>query len=158
MSYKYFNEGLNGDVGKHADTLFETRQDAFLQQIFQYPLRIEQQAIDDVDIPAVSFHIVHIDIEKIYDDSVIAFKNLLSQIPPTIHLILNMDGVRYMHIDAIGPLFGFLKKIRDAQRQLFIVTAQKQPNEIFRQIGQRKYCAVLPSIEQAYEEVQALGI
>lgn len=155
MGYKYFDEGLNGETGRQVDKLYERKLNENLRDVFQYPLRIERSnPKEEVEIPAVPFHIVQVGLPNIrQSDDIDSFGRLLREVPNDIHLILDMSGVESVDSAALAPLLQLHKSMR-GKASVILVNLERAVDEKMRITKLDTFFRVRRTTQAAYEEIQ----
>lgn len=159
MGYKYFDAGPNGETGKDVDKLYDQKRDANLQNVFRYPLCVEGSGgEDEVEIPAVPFHIVQVGLPKIHHrDDIDRFSQLLSEVPHNLHLILDLHHVSFVDNAVFSPLVNLYKSMR-GKADIFLVNVEKAVLEKFQITKLDTIFHIRRTTHEAYEEIQKLAV
>ncbi len=159
MGYKYFDAGLNGETGKRVDQLYEGKLDDNLAGVFRYPLRIDYSSEEeDVDIPAISFHVVRVGMSEIFSDATLTqFQKLLAEVPHNIHLILDLEGVSYVNASMIAILITFQKFMMQHNTRFVLANLEVDVKKKVQTMGLDKVFRICKTTQEAYEQIQAIA-
>jgi len=159
MGYKYFDEGLNGETGKRVDRLCDEKLDDNLAGVFRYPLRIDYSSEEeDVDIPAIAFHVVRVGMSEIFGDTAVTqFQKLLVEVPHNIHLILDLGGVSRVDESGIASLITFQKFMMQHHTHFFLANLEVGVKNKVQTMRLDRVFRICDTTQEAYEQIQAIA-
>ena len=73
------------------------------------------------------------------------------------HLVINLEGVRYIDSTGLGVLIGALKKVREHSGRILLVCTNPQIKKIFNITGLVKIFEIFKDEEEAFQVLASAG-